>query len=170
MSEQEDVFILTPDGHKKIQTELERLKHDNRAGIRERMKNMQKSGEVSEDPEYEEIKKDQSMLESRILYLENLLSKAKVLDPGQISTDRVGIGSTVTIKNLKTKEKETYSILQSHESNPLEGIISDVSPVGRVLMRSKKGEVVTAETPNGKARYLVVSIKKLASSRSAATD
>jgi len=160
MAEQEDVFILTPDGQKKILSELERLKKDNRASIRERMKNVQKSGEVSEDPEYEEIKKDQSMLESRILYLENILSKAKVLDASQISTDRVGIGSKVTIKNLKTKEKETYTILQSHETNPLEGKISDVSPVGRALMRSKKGEVVTADTPDGRVRYLIVNIKK----------
>lgn len=160
MAELDDVVVLTPDGHKKILDELERLKTDNRAEIRERMENVRKSGEVSEDPEYEEIKKDQSMLESRISYLENILQRAQVLQAGQISTDKVGIGSKVTIKNLKTKLKETYTILQSHEANPREGKISDASPVGRALMRSKKGEVVTAETPGGVMRYLIVSISK----------
>jgi len=159
-TDKDDVVILTPDGHKKILAELERLKTDKRQDIRERMENVRKTGEVSEDPEYEEIKKDQSMLESRISYLENLAQKAQVLTAGQIQTDRVGIGSKVIIKNLKTKEKETYTILQSHETNPMDGRISDVSPVGRALMRSKKGEVVTAETPDGAAKYLIVSIKK----------
>ncbi len=156
----EDALIMTPDGKKKVEEELERLKTVKRAEIRERMQNVAKGGEVSEDPEFEEIKKDQAMLESRIVNLANLLSKAKILTPSQIPTDRVGIGSRVQVRNLKTKEEETYTILQSMEADPAQGIISDVCPVGRVLMRSKKGEVVTAETPTGKLKYLILDIKK----------
>ena len=159
-TDKDDVVILTQDGQKKILAELVRLKTEKRQDIRERMENVRKTGEVSEDPEYEEIKKDQSMLENRISYLDNLVQKAQVLTASQIQTDRVGIGSKVVIKNLKNKEKETYIILQSHEANPAEGKISDVSPVGRALMRSKKGEVVTAETPDGVFKYLITSIKK----------
>lgn len=156
----DDALILTPDGKKKIEEELERLKTEKRAEIRERMQNVQKGGEVSEDPEYEEIKKDQAMLESRIAYLDAMLSKAKVLTASQITTDKVGIGSRVQIQNIKTKKEETYTILQSMEADPAQGIISDVCPVGRVLMRAKKGEVVTADTPAGKQRYIILDIKK----------
>lgn len=161
MAEQtEDVVILTPDGHKKIAELVQHLKTNHRAEIRERMQNIQKAGEVSEDPEYEEIKKDQAMLESRIISLESILLKAKVLEPSEISTDRVGIGSRVTIRNLKSKEKETYTILSSMEADPNEGKVSDVCPVGRALMRAKKGEVVTSETPSGNVKYLILSIRK----------
>jgi transcription elongation factor GreA len=161
MSQQmEDQIVLTPDGYQKFVETLEHLKKDHRAEIRDRMANAEKSSVVSEDPEFEEIKKDQQMLENRILYLENLLKKSKVLSTSEIATDRVGIGTRVKVKNLKTRSTEQYTILSSLEANPLENRISDASPVGRALMRAKKGDIVYAETPKGKIRYLVVDIKK----------
>ena len=160
MENQEEVIILTPEGHQKMLSELEHLKRDHREEIRERMANIQKRGEVSEDPEYEEVKKDQALLEGRIATLENILQKCKVLTSSEISTDRVGIGSKVKVKNLKTKGEEQYTILSTMESDPAKDRISDVSPVGRALMRAKKGDMVEALTPSGKAKYLILSIKK----------
>lgn len=161
MSQQiDDQYILTPDGHKKLLELLEHLKKDHREEIRERMQNAEKSSIVSEDPEFEEIKKDQAMLESRIAHLEGILKKSKVLSPQEISTDRVGIGSRVKVKNLKTKNEEEYTILSSMETNPAENKISDASPVGRALMRAKKGDIVQPETPRGRVRYLTLNIKK----------
>ena len=114
--EDDDLITLTPDGHKRMMETLEHLKNEHRAEIRERMGNIEKGGEMSEDPEYEEIKKDQSLLESRIAYLENILSRSKVLSKSDISVERVGIGSKVKVKNLKTETEETYTILSTMES------------------------------------------------------
>ena len=161
MSQQiDEQIVLTPDGHKKMLELLDHLKKEHRSEIRERMQNAEKSSVVSEDPEFEEIKKDQAMLESRIAHIEGILKKSKVLTSSEISTDRVGIGSRVKVKNLKTKTEEEYTILSSMEANPQENRISDASPVGRALMRMKKGDIVHAETPKGKVRYLIVNIKK----------
>lgn len=160
MENVEDTIILTPEGHKKMLAELERLKNEKREEIRERMGNIQKRSEVAEDPELDEVKKDQQMLEARIASLDGILQKCKVLTPSEISTDRVGIGSKVKVKNVKYKKEETYTILSTMECDPASGRISDVSPVGRALMRAKKGDFVEAVTPNGKIKYLVVSIKK----------
>ncbi|HOO56515.1 MAG TPA: transcription elongation factor GreA [bacterium] len=156
----DDQVILTPDGHKKLVELLEHLKKDHRAELQERMKSQEKSVLMSDDSEYEDLKKEQAMLESRISHLDSILKRSKVLTPGEISTDRVGIGSRVKVKNLKTKEEEEYVILSSMETNPGEGRISDASPVGRALMRAKKGDMVTADTPRGSVKYLLVSIKK----------
>lgn len=158
--EEDDVIVLTPDGHKRMMETLEHLKGEHRAEIRERMKNIEKGSEMSEDPEYEEIKKDQSILEGRIAHLESILARAKVLTKGDITTDRVGIGSKVKVENLKTKGEEEFTILSTMESDPEDGVISDVCPVGRALMRAKKGDVVYALTPQGRVRYLIVDIKK----------
>ena len=156
----DEKVVLTPEGHKRMLELQEHLKTEHREELRERMKNIQKSGEVSEDPEYEEIKKDQAILESRISSLENILSNAVVLTTAQISTDKVGIGSKVKVQNLKTKAEEQYTILSTMEANPEEGRISDVCPVGRALMRAKKGDVVQAMTPQGRLRYLIKDIQK----------
>ncbi|MFA6448691.1 MAG: GreA/GreB family elongation factor [bacterium] len=156
----DEQVVLTPDGHKKMLELLDHLKKEHRADIRERMQNAEKSSVVSEDPEFEEIKKDQAILESRIAHIEAILKKSKVLTLSEISTDRVGIGSRVKVKNLKTKTEEEYTILSSMEANPAENRISDASPVGRALMRMKKGDIVHAETPKGRVRYLIVNIKK----------
>lgn len=156
----DDVIILSQEGHKRMVETLEHLKSEHRDEIRERMKNLEKSGDMSEDPEYDEIKKDQSILESRIAYLENIVQHAKVLSKGEITTDRVGIGSKVKVQNLKTKGEEEYTILSTMEADPEKSQISDVCPVGRSLMRAKKGDVVYAITPLGRVRYLIVDIKR----------
>ncbi len=156
----DDLIVLTPDGHKKMLEILEHLKGEHRDEIRERMSNAQKSNVLSEDPELDEIKRDQQMLESRISHLETILKKSKVLTAKEISTDKVGIGSRVKVKNLKTKEAEEFTILSSMEANPLENKISDACPVGRALMKAKKGDIVYAETPKGRVRYLIADIKK----------
>ena len=158
--EDEDVITLTEDGHKRMMETLEHLKNEHRAEIRERMANIEKGSEMSEDPEYEEIKKDQSILEGRIAHMESILSRARVLSKGEISTDRVGIGSKVTIENLKNKKAEKYEIRSTMESDPANGRISDICPVGRALMRAKKGDVIYAQTPQGRVRYLVKDIKR----------
>ena len=160
MEIKEEQIILTPEGAKKIAEQLEHLKGDHRQEIRERMANIQKRGEMGEDPEYEEVKKDQVILESRIAMLENILQKSKVLSASEITTDRVGIGSRVKVKNLKTQKEEEFTILSTMESDPANNKISDVSPVGRALMRIKKGDYTEAVTPNGKVKYLVLSIKR----------
>ncbi|MEW6201814.1 MAG: GreA/GreB family elongation factor, partial [bacterium] len=103
---------------------------------------------------------DQIILESRIAMLENILQKSKVLAASEITTDRVGIGSRVKVKNLKTQKEEEFTILSTMESDPANSKISDVSPVGRALMRMKKGDYTEAVTPSGKVKYLVLSIKR----------
>jgi transcription elongation factor GreA len=147
--------ILTPEGLEKLKSELEELTTAKRREVAERIKDAREYGDISENSEYDDAKNEQAMLESRIAALEEKLRSATVVSAEDISTDVVGVGSRVKVKDEKGKS-ETYTIVGSTEASPAERKLSNESPVGRALLGHGKGDTVEVQLPNGKARALTI--------------
>lgn len=152
--------IMTSEGLKKLQEELEYLKTEGRDQAAEKIRVARGFGDLSENAEYDEAMNDQGKLEARIVELEHQIKHARVQDESELSSDRVHIGSKVIIKDKKGK-KYTYSISGAAEADPFNGKISDESPVGKAIMGLKVGEKGEAILPSGTAViYTVVEIGK----------
>ncbi len=158
MSEKE--VLLTPQGLKKIEDELEMLKTVRRKEVAERIKQAIAFGDISENSEYDEAKNEQAQLEERIMKLESMLRKAKIIDEDEISVDTVSIGSTVIVKDMEFDEEVQYTIVGSAEADPYELKISNESPVGSALIGKKIGDIVNVQIPDGVTKYEVLEIKK----------
>ncbi|MCH5188698.1 MAG: transcription elongation factor GreA [Oscillospiraceae bacterium] len=152
--------LLTSDGLKKLQDELENLKTVRRQENKEAIKRARSFGDLSENSEYDEAKEEQANIERRISEIEGMLVNVKIIDEDLADTDTVTVGSTVKIKCLDDGEEEIYAIVGSTESNPLEGKISDECPVGKALLNHKVGETVTVEIPDGVTNYEILAIER----------
>ena len=152
--------LLTNDGLKRLQEELENLKTVRRQENKEAIKRARSFGDLSENSEYDEAKEEQAAIEQRISEIESMLVNVKIIDDDTTDTDMVTVGSTVRIKNLDDGEEEVYAIVGSTESNPEEGKISDECPVGKALLSRKVGEVVPVEIPDGVINYEIMSIDR----------
>jgi transcription elongation factor GreA len=148
--------ILTPEGLEKLKSELEELTTTKRREVAERIKDAREYGDISENSEYDDAKNEQAMLESRIAALEEKLRSATVVEPQDITTDVVGVGSRVKVKDGQSGKSETYTIVGSTEASPAEKKLSNESPVGRALIGHGKGDTVEVQLPNGKARELTI--------------
>ena len=147
---QKDV-ILTPEGLEKLKQEIEYLSTTKRREVAERIKEAREFGDISENSEYDDAKNEQAMLEQRIMQLQERLRAAQVVDAKDVSTDAVGVGSIVNIKDEKGGSLK-FTIVGSAEANPAENKLSNESPVGKALMGRKRGEEVSVSLPNGKKR------------------
>jgi transcription elongation factor GreA len=152
---QKDV-ILTPEGLDKLKQEIEYLSTTKRREVAERIKEAREFGDISENSEYDDAKNEQMMLEQRIAQLEERLRSAQVVDPSDISTDAVQVGSVVSVKDEKTGKSSKFTIVGSAEANPAESKLSNESPVGRALMGRKRNDVVSVQVPRGPARKLKI--------------
>lgn len=152
--------VLTQEGLKRMEEELEYLKSVKRREIAERIKQAIDFGDISENSEYDEAKNEQAFIEARIALLEEKLRNAKLIDELDITTDVVSVGSKVKLKDLDTGDIFEYTIVGSAETNPLENKISNESPVGSALIGKKKGSIVEALAPVGKVRYEIIDITK----------
>ncbi|MBI2973591.1 MAG: transcription elongation factor GreA [Armatimonadetes bacterium] len=150
--------ILTQQGLRKLEDELEHLKTVKRKEVAERIKASKEFGDLSENAEYEDAKNEQAFVEGRILQLEQMLRSARVIDNHDAPSDLVTVGSTVQLKDLATGETLAYMIVGSAEADPDHDKISNVSPVGKALLGRRKGETVTVVVPAGKLRYSVLQI------------
>lgn len=153
-------IVLTLAGLEKLEEELELLKTKKRREIAERIKQAITFGDITENSEYDEAKKEQAFIEGRIITIENLLKNAKVIDDEDISIEVVSIGCMVTVKDLKYDETVEYKIVSSAEAEPLQLMISNESPVGKALMGHKAGDVVEAAVPDGSIELQILEIKK----------
>ena len=151
-------FILTDDGLKKYEQELEELKTVKRKEVADKIKVALSFGDLSENSEYDEAKNDQAKLEARIVELEAMLQNAKVIDEKDLSTDTVNVGSKVKVLDMEYDEEITYKIVGSAEADPKQGLISDESPLGKQLIGSKIGDTVTIEAPVGEIHFKIVDI------------
>ena len=157
----EKQVILTADGLKKLEDELEYLKSVKRREISEKIKVALGYGDLSENSEYDEAKNEQAQIEHRIMQLENMLKNVKVIDESTIDTESVGIGSKVLVLDVEFNEEIEYSIVGSTEANPMQNKISDESAVGHALLGAKVGDTVTANVPSGDAlQFKVLKISK----------
>ncbi|MDD3692388.1 MAG: transcription elongation factor GreA [Oscillospiraceae bacterium] len=152
--------VITDEGLKKLEKELEELKTVRRKEIAERIKTALTFGDLSENSDYDDAKNEQAIVESRINEIENQLKDVHVLDENAISTEMVHIGSRLRVKDCETGEEEKYQIVGSTEANPLGGRISDESPVGKAFLSHKAGDVVEVSTPSGIVKYEIVEIIK----------
>ncbi|MEB3103290.1 transcription elongation factor GreA [Ferviditalea candida] len=158
MSEKE--VILTQDGLKKLEEELEHLKSVKRREVAERIKIAIGYGDISENSEYEDAKNEQAFIEGRIITLEKMLRNARIINNDEIETDSVSIGSTVLIKDLEFGDELEYTIVGTAESDPSQNKISNESPVGKAILGKKKGSVVDVNVPVGIIQYKIIDIKK----------
>ena len=151
--------ILTPEGLRKLDDELEFLKSVKRKEVAERIKQSKEFGDLTENSEYEDAKNEQAFVEGRILTLEGMLRNVKVINNHDVRSDVVTIGSTVQLTD-ESGEDLTYTIVGSAEADPLHDRISNESPVGRALLGKRKGQTVTVQAPAGTAKYTIRAIKR----------
>ncbi len=156
----EKQILLTEDGLKALENELEELKTVKRREIAEKIKVALSFGDLSENSEYDEAKNDQAMVESRIATIEKMLKNVKIIDEQELSTDIINVGTKVRLHDIEFDETCDYKIVGSNEANPDEGKISDESPVGSALLGHKVGDRIEVETPGGIIEYDVVEISK----------
>jgi len=152
--------ILTEEGLKNLESELENLKSVRRKEVAEKIKVALSFGDLSENSEYDEAKNEQAIVEARILEIEAMLKNVKVIDEHELGTEVICVGSKVKVNDMQYNEVLDYKIVGPSEANPREGKISDESPVGAALIGHQKGDVVKIETPGGFCTYRVIEIYK----------
>lgn len=152
--------ILTPDGLKALEDELQELKVVRRKEIAQKIKEAREQGDLSENAEYDAAKDEQRDIEARIEELEKILKNAEVVVEEEADLDKVSIGCSVKILDCEFEEELEYKIVGSTEANSLKGKISNESPVGKALLGKKVGDTVTVETPAGEFSYKVLSIHR----------
>lgn len=154
-----DHVLITKEGLKKLQIELEELKTVKRQQVSERLKEAISYGDLSENSEYEEAKNEQAFIEGRILELEQQIKNAKIITSTQGTTDKtIQIGSSFEVKNVTANTQESYTLVGSTEADPFDNKISNESPVGKALIGLSKGSKVDVKTPNGMIAYEVIKI------------
>ncbi|MBE7063140.1 MAG: transcription elongation factor GreA [Clostridia bacterium] len=153
--------ILTADGLRQLEEELEYLKTEKRQEVAEKIKQARAYGDLSENSEYDEAKNEQAQVESRIMELEEKLKNIKLIDEENIDTTVVGLGVTVKVLDCEFDEEVEYTIVGSTESDPSKNRISDESPVGKALLGAHVGETVEAQVPSGATlAFKVLDIRK----------
>ena len=152
--------ILTYEGLKKLEDELQDLKVVRRKEIAEKIKEAREQGDLSENAEYDAAKDEQRDIEARIEQIEKILKNAEVVLEEEIDLDKINIGCNVRVLDLEYNEEEEYKLVGSSEASSLQNKISNESPIGRALIGARIGDVVTVEAPAGEIKYKVLSIHR----------
>lgn len=149
---------LTKDGIEKLQEELRKLVEIERRDIIKKIKETREYGDLSENAEYDEARNQQSIIEGRIEELEAILKSAKIIDETKVSKNQISLGSKVQVEI--EQEQQDFHVVSSAESDPLNGLISNESPLGRALIGAKIGEIVKVQIPDGGVvEYKILGIK-----------
>jgi len=158
MAYEQQVLYVTKEGLREIKEELEQLTTVKRDEISAKLAAAIAQGDLKENADYHAAKEEQAFVELRIRELHDLLRRAEVIkDVGP--TDRVRVGSLVTVVEEGYDDEETYHIVGAHEADPGNGRISNHSPIGKALLGARAGQVVSAETPAGAIRLQVRAIR-----------
>lgn len=151
---------LSREGYQKLQDELQNLKAKERPAVRQALQRAREFGDLSENAEYSAAKERLLFLEQRINKLEETLSRARLLENENIPADKVYIGATVDLTDLKSGRKLTYTLVAPEESDFERGKISTVSPIGRGLLGHAEGEEVNIQVPAGLLHYKIEKISR----------
>ncbi|MDQ5809956.1 MAG: transcription elongation factor GreA [Actinomycetota bacterium] len=152
--------LVTPEGLEKLQQELTYLTEVRRREVADRIRQAREFGDITENSEYDDAKNEQGLLERRISDLQRRVRNAKVVDPSQVDTDAVDVGTRVTLRVVGDKgEERTFQIVGANESDPTSGKLSHASPVGRAVLRRRVGDKVTVATPRGSTEYEIVNVE-----------
>jgi transcription elongation factor GreA len=150
-------IVLTLEGLKKVRTELDELKSVGRKQVAERIRGAKQFGEIGENSEYEDAKAEQAQIEGRIETLQYLLANAVIVDKHK-NDGKVGVGSTVRLRDVASGEELQYEIVGAEEADPSEHRISNQSPLGEALMGRTGGKTVKVKTPGGTRAYVILSV------------
>ena len=153
--------ILTYEGLKKLEDELENLKVVRRKEVSQKIKEAREQGDLSENAEYDAAKDEQRDIELRIEELEKLLKNAEVVVEDEIDVDKINIGCKVKLLDVEYDEEMEFFIVGSTEANSLQNKISNEAPVGRALIGKSVGDVVDVETQAGIIQYKVLEIQRV---------
>ncbi len=153
-------IVVTESSYQKLKEELDYLKNVKRKEAAENVGIARSFGDLSENSEYDEAKNEQAKIEAQISELEETISHAKIISDHEIQTDMVSVGVSVTVYDMEYDEEVEYQIVSSREVDPLENRISDQSPIGRALIGTKIGDIVSVEVPDGVAKFKVMKIEK----------
>jgi len=158
----EKEIVLTRDGLKKLEDELDELKTVHRREVNERIRQAKEFGDISENAEYEDAKQEQAFVEGRILKLESMIRNARIIDQSDYVADEVHLGAIVKVVEVSAKTAHEFTIVGSAEADPKNARLSNESPLGRALMGRKAGEIVDVATPGGQKKYRIDGINKAA--------
>jgi transcription elongation factor GreA len=147
--------IITPEGYEKLQAELEDRKTNKRQEIAQRIESAKELGDLSENAEYADAKEEQAFNEGRIAELTSLLKNLTVV-ASNANGEKINLGSTITVE--KDGEKKEFTIVSFNEANPVEGKISNESPLGMAFLGKHKGDAITVSTPKGEVTYKILKI------------
>ena len=153
-------ILLRQEDYDKIVEEHEYLTSVRRIEVSEHLKEAKSYGDLSENAEYDAAKNEQAELEDRIQKLETMMRNGKIVTEAEMTGDHVNLGLGVRVKDMKTKEEFTYTIVGINQADPFEDKISNESPVGKALLGRKKGETVEIQTENGVLNYKILEIIK----------
>ncbi len=153
-------YVMTYEGIRKLEQELENLKTVKRKEITEKIKTALSFGDLSENSEYDSAKNEQAFVEGRIVQLENMLKNATIVDEDEIPPDVVSVGSIVKVKDYDFNEEVEYLIVGSAEADPVNNKISNESPVGKGLVGKKAGDIIEIQVPDGVSKYKILSIRR----------
>ena len=153
-------IIVSNEGLKKLQQELEYLKTVKRKEVAMAIQKARAYGDLSENSEYDEAKNEQAEIEGKIAQLEATLENAIVLDDAELGTDKVNVGNKVQVHNIDEVSDAEYKIVSTTEADPIMGLISDDSPLGKALLGQRKGDSINVETPMGIVKYTITNISK----------
>jgi len=152
--------VLTFEGLKKLEDELHELKVVRRKDVAGKIKEARGQGDLSENAEYDAAKEEQAEIEARIAQIEKMLRSAEVIDEDDIDDGTIGLGSKVKVLDMEFNEEIEYTIVGSTEADPLNGLISNESPLGAALLSRKAGENVTVNAPQGVMQYKIIDISR----------
>ena len=158
--ENEKKTLYTAEGYQNLVDELAYLKDVRIPEIKVQIAEARAFGDLSENSEYDEAKNEQAKTVTRIAELEKLLNEAVIIDETEIKADVVNLGSVVKVYDCDMEEEIEYSIVGSNEANPLEGRISDQSPIGSAMIGAKVGEEITVQAPNGKYKMKILAVSR----------
>lgn len=156
----EKKMILTYNGLKDLESELQDLKVIRRKEVAEKIKEARAQGDLSENAEYDSAKEEQAEIEARIVHIEKILKNVEVIDEDEVDLSFISIGCKVRLYDVEYDEELDYAIVGSTEADPLNGKISNESPVGEALMGRKTGEIAEVHTPAGNLKFKVLEIHR----------
>mgnify|MGYP000769051489 FL=1 len=151
---------MSAEGLKDLEKQLEYLKNVRRAEVAQKLKEARSFGDLSENAEYDEAKNEQAILEAEIVDVEMKINNAEVVSDSDLSTDEIGVGSYVKLKDLELDEVMELQIVGSTEADPENNKISEDAPIGIAALKKKVGDILEVEAPIGVIRMEVLEISK----------
>lgn len=155
----DETYPMTPRGLATLKAELKQIKEIDRPHNVKEIEEALEHGDLRENAEYHAAKERQAELEARMRFAEYRISRAKVIDPGKVSSEKVAFGATVKVLDLDTDQEETYAIVGEHEVDVDSGLISFKSPIARAMIGKEEGDEVVLKLPKGDRELEIVSVE-----------